>query len=159
MRSVAFSAVLTLAILAVPRTALRAQNVTQPIQSEVRIDGFFARTSAVQAGLGISIPAGIYVRTGLVAAAGAGRNGFQGRTDLVSRFSLDPFRQSRWAPYAGAGLSGLYRATADGGSKGYLLVFLGIEGPLPYQSAGYEPTAGWVPFLEAGLGGGARLGI
>ncbi len=141
------------AAVVVPASA-RSQNAPQPLQSELRIDGLFARNSAVEAGYGLSIPAGIYVRNGLVAGLGAGRHGLEGRTDFVTRFSFDPFRQSRWAPYGGGGLSGRYRPTADGGSKAYLLVFLGIEGPLPMGHAG-----GWVPAFEIGLGGGARVGF
>jgi len=78
----------------------------------------------------------------------------EGRTDFVSRFSLDPFRQSRWAPYAGVGISGRYRSELDGGSRAYLLIFLGVEGPLPLGE-----MSGWVPAFELGLGGGARVGI
>ncbi|HEX3532606.1 MAG TPA: hypothetical protein VHT23_00185 [Gemmatimonadaceae bacterium] len=127
---------------------------TQSIQSEVRVDGFFARSGGVEAGYGISIPAGIYLRSGLVGGVGAGRHGVESRADFVSRFSLDPFRQGRWAPYAGAGLSGRFRASADGGSKAFLLVYLGLEGPLPNGN-----LSGWVPAVELGLGGGARLGV
>jgi hypothetical protein len=90
----------------------------------------------------------------LVGSVGAGRHGVESRADFISRFSLDPFRQSRWAPYGGAGLSGRFRSTADGGSKAYLLVFLGLEGPLPYGQ-----VSGWVPAVELGLGGGARIGL
>jgi hypothetical protein len=131
-----------------------AQTPTQSVQSEVRVDGFVARSSGVEAGYGISIPAGIYLRTGLVGGVGAGRHGVESRADFISRFSLDPFRQSRWAPYAGAGLSGRFRASADGGSKAFLLVFLGLEGPLPYAK-----LSGWVPAVEVGLGGGARVAL
>jgi hypothetical protein len=131
-----------------------AQLTTQAYQSEVRLDGIVARTSAVEAGYGISVPMGIYVRSGLVGGVGVGRHGADGRTDLISRFSLDPFRQSRWAPYGGAGFSGRFRAAADGGSRGYLLVFLGVEGPLAAGTA-----SGWVPAFEVGLGGGARVGV
>jgi hypothetical protein len=130
-----------------------AQIPTQSVQSEVRVDGIFARSSGVEAGFGVSVPAGIYVRTGLVGGVGAGRHGVESRADFIARFSLDPFRQSRWAPYAGAGLSGRFRRTADGGAKGFLLVFLGLEGPLPDRQ-----LSGWVPALEVGLGGGARVG-
>jgi hypothetical protein len=108
----------------------------------------------VEAAYGVSIPAGIYLRSGLVGGVGAGRHGVESRADFISRFSLDPFRQSRWAPYGGAGLSGRFRSTADGGSKAYLLVFLGLEGPLPYGQ-----VSGWVPAVELGLGGGARIGL
>src|SRR5437764_12678593 len=142
-----------LAMLCVAAVA-NGQLPQQPLQFEGRIDGLFARTSGVEAGLGVSVPAGLYMRTGLVAALGAGRNGAEGRTDLISRFSLDPFRQSRWAPYAGSGVSGRYRVAEDGGSHAYLLVFLGLEGSLPTGR-----TAGWVPALELGLGGGARVGL
>ena len=103
----------------------------QPLQVEGRVDGIFARTGGVEAALGVTVPAGIYVRSGLVGGLGAGRHGLEGRTDFVSRFSLDPFRQSQWAPYAGAGVSGRYRSKLDGGSRAYLLIFLGVERPLP----------------------------
>jgi hypothetical protein len=130
------------------------QNATQAIQPEVRVDGIFARTAGVEAALGVTVPAGIYVRTGLVAGLGGGPHGVEGRTDLVARFSMDPFRQSRWAPYAGAGLSGRYRTQEAGGSRAYLMVFLGIEGPLAARA-----SAEWVPAIELGLGGGTRIGI
>src|SRR6266568_3178026 len=85
-------------VFGVPAVA-HAQIPQQPLQVEGRLDGIFARTTGVEAGLGLTVPAGIYVRSGLVAGLGAGRHGVEGRTDFVSRFSLDPFRQSRWAPY------------------------------------------------------------
>ena len=131
-----------------------AQVPQQPLQAEGRIDGIFAHTSGVEAGVGVSIPTGIYVRTGWVAAAGVGEHGAEGRTDLLSRFSLDPFRQSRWSLYGGGGISGRYRTSEDGGSRAYLLLFIGLEGPLPLGE-----TAGWVPAIELGLGGGARVGL
>jgi len=136
-----------------PTVAL-AQLPQQRFQSEGRLDAIFARTSAIDVGYGVSIPTGIYMRTGLVAGFGGGRHGVDGRTDLISRFSFDPFRQSRWAPYAGGGLSGRYRSKRDGGSRAFLLVFLGVEGPLPLGR-----TSGWVPAFELGLGGGARVGV
>ncbi|MDQ6870569.1 MAG: hypothetical protein M3037_00990 [Gemmatimonadota bacterium] len=143
---------LTLAILVAERAP--GQLPTQPVQSEVRADGIFARSSGVEAGYGVSIPAGIYVRMGLVGGVGAGRHGAESRADLISRFSLDPFRQSRWAPYAGAGLSGRFRPTADGGASAFLLAFLGLEGPVPIGR-----PSGWVPAVEVGLGGGARVAV
>jgi hypothetical protein len=147
-------AVFALALSIIGPEPVLAQTPTQAVQSEVRADGIFARGSGVEAGYGVSIPAGIYVRTGLVGGVGAGRHGVESRADFISRFSLDPFRQSRWAPYASAGLSGRFRALADGGAKAYLLVFLGLEGPLPGGQ-----LSGWVPAVEVGLGGGARIGL
>jgi hypothetical protein len=131
-----------------------AQTPQQALQTEWRVDGIFARTSGVEAGLGVSIPQGIYVRTGLVGGIGVGRHGPEARTDLLSRFSLDPFRQSRWALYGGGGISGRYRTREDGGSRAYLLLVVGLEGPLPLGR-----TEGWVPMFEVGLGGGARVGV
>ena len=143
-----------LALVIVGPTRCLAQIPTQSVQSEARVDGIFARASGVEVGYGISIPAGIYLRPGLVGGVGAGRHGVESRADFISRFSLDPFRQSRWAPYAGAGLSGRFRPSADGGAKAFLLVFLGLEGPLAAGQA-----SGWVPAVEVGLGGGARVGL
>ena len=131
-----------------------AQVREQPLQLEYRLDALVAHTTGAEAALGASVPAGLYVRTGLVAGIGAGAHGAEGRTDLFSRFSLDPFRQSRWAPYAGGGISGRYRSRLDGGSRAYLLVFLGLEGPLPTGR-----TSGFVPAFEVGLGGGARFSV
>ena len=131
-----------------------AQIVQQKFQSEGRLDAIFARSTGVEAAYGFTVPVGIYVRSGLVAGIGAGRHGVEGRTDFISRFSFDPFRQTRWAPYAGAGLSGRYRSNLDEGDRAYLLVFLGVEGPLPLGE-----LSGWVPALEVGLGGGTRVGL
>jgi hypothetical protein len=144
----------TLGLAATLPAGAGAQIVQQKFQSEARLDAIFARSGAVEAAYGFTVPAGIYVRSGLVAGIGAGRHGVEGRSDWVSRFSFDPFRQSRWAPYAGAGLSGHYRSKLDGGSRGYLLVFLGVEGPLPLGE-----RSGWVPAVEVGLGGGGRVGL
>jgi hypothetical protein len=142
-----------LALVALP-AATEGQVRQQPVQTEYRLDALVARTTGVEAGVGVSVPAGLYMRSGLVAGVGAGAHGVEGRTDLVARFSLDPFRQSRWAPYAGGGISGRYRSHADGGSRAYLLVYLGLEGALPTGR-----TSGIIPAFEVGLGGGARFAV
>ncbi len=144
----------TLGLAAARPIVAGAQGVQQKFQSETRLDAIFARSGGVEAAYGFTVPAGIYVRSGLVAGIGAGRHGVEGRSDLISRFSFDPFRQSRWAPYGGAGLSGRYRSKLDGGSRAYILIFLGVEGPLPLGE-----RAGLVPAFELGLGGGARVGL
>ena len=154
MRSKRVMLLATLGLASTLPAVAGAQVVQQKLQSEVRLDAIFARSGALEAAYGFSVPAGIYLRAGLVAGIGAGRHGLEGRTDLIARFSMDPFRQSRWAPYGGAGLSGRYRSQLDGGSRPYVLVFLGVEGPLPLGE-----RAGWVPALEVGLGGGGRVGL
>jgi hypothetical protein len=145
---------LTLGLTLLVPAATLSQTPQQALQVEGRVDAIVARTTGVEAGLGLSVPSGIYMRAGLVAGIGAGRHGVEGRTDLISRFSLDPFRQSRWAPYAGAGVSGRYRTKLDGGAHAYLMIFLGVEGPLARGA-----TSGIVPAFELGLGGGARNAV
>jgi phosphatidylglycerophosphate synthase len=115
---------------------------------EGRVDAIVAETPAVHAGAGLFFRAGTYVRSGIVAGVGASSDGRSGRLDVVTRFHLDPFRESRWAPYAGGGLT----ARLDQGhqTRGYLLVILGIDGPV---------SGGVAPSIEAGLGGGGRIGV
>ena len=147
------AALLAAASLIAPGSAA-AQRAEQKIQAEGRIDGIFSSETAVHGGLALSVPAGLYVRTGVVLGAGLGRDGFDSRADLIGRFSFDPLRQTRWAPYGGAGVSARFASTEDGSAKGYLLFFVGMEGPVPRGR-----TASIVPAFEIGLGGGARVGI
>jgi hypothetical protein len=135
-------------------TAAGGQTQRQSVQTEIRADAIVSRWTAVQGGVGVSFPAGIYVRTGAVIGAGGGGKGFDSRLDVFSRFNLDPFREKRWGLYGGAGVSGRYAERDEPQAHAYLLLFAGIEGPLHNAS-----IAGWVPALEIGLGGGARFGI
>ena len=135
-------------------SSLRAQIPRQTTQVEARADAIVSRSTSVQGGLGVTFPAGIYVRAGGVIAAGGGGRGFDSRVDLFSRFNLDPFREVRWGFYAGGGVSGRYVERDSPRGHAYLLVFAGLEGPLKNAS-----VAGWVPAIEIGLGGGARIGI
>ena len=62
--------------------------------------------TSVQA-VGVEIPAGYYVRVSLITRLPAVRSTptvarAAGRVDLLARFVLDPFRQSRWGFSAGA---------------------------------------------------------
>lgn len=114
---------------------------------EARVDVIIAETSAVHAGAGVSFSTGTYLRSGVVAALGSSRDGISGRIDFLNRFHLDPFRESRWAPYAGGGLT----ARFDDGhnSRVYLLVIFGVDGPA---------KRGLTTSFEAGFGGGGRIG-
>ncbi len=118
------------------------------VDVEMRLDGIISRVSAAQVGVGLMTTAGYYVRLGADGALGFSRHELSGRIDGLARFHFDPFRQSRWAPYGGGGIS----ARFDKGEKGraYLLVFLGMDGPV---------TGSVTPSFELGLGGGGRIGI
>ena len=123
-------------------------NAKHNVDAEVRLDGIIARVSAVQLGVGATAVAGNYVRIGMDGGLGFSRHGLSGRIDGFARFHFDPFRQSRWAPYGGGGVSGRF----DKGEKAraYLLVFLGIDGPV---------SGSVTPSFELGLGGGGRVGV
>jgi len=126
------------------------QTATRPgkVVPEVRLDGIIASLSALHLGAGFTIPAGTYVRTGAVAGVGFSRNGLSGRIDALARFHFDPFRQSRWAPYGGGGVSA--RFDKDEKTRAYLLLLFGLDGPV---------NNGATPSFELGLGGGARIGV
>ena len=115
---------------------------------EGRIDAIARNPAAIHAGIGFTVPVGTYVRSGLDAGIGGSEHGISGRVDFVNRFHLDPFRQHKWAPYAGGGLTA--RFDDNRSNRLYLLVFAGVDGPARHGTA--------VSF-EAGLGGGARIGI
>jgi hypothetical protein len=123
-------------------------NAPPQIDGEVRLDGIIARVDAIHLGVGATTVVGTYVRMGIDGAVGFNRHGLSGRIDGLARFHFDPFRQSRWAPYGGGGVSGRF----DKGEKAraYLLVFLGIDGPV---------SGSVTPSFELGLGGGGRVGI
>ena len=123
-------------------------NSKRSVDAEVRLDGIISRVSAVQLGAGLTTVMGIYLRTGVVGAVGFSRNGVSARVDGFTRFHFDPFRQSRWAPYGGGGISG--RFERRDGARAYLLLLLGLDGPI---------NKGVTPSVEIGLGGGARIGV
>lgn len=118
------------------------------LQPEARLDGFTGAPRAVHAGLGATAPLGTYVRFGVVAGVGTGAGGVSGRADLLARFTLDPFRERRWAPYAVGGISS--RSGGDGDTRNALVLLAGLEGPY---------RRGVAPALELGFGGGFRAGV
>jgi len=136
-----------------------AQQANEPRAApEVRADVIAGSRPAVQVGVGVQIPAGYYVRVGLDAAVGvrtdappaggsSGRVG--GRLDLLTRFLLDPFRQSTYGLSVGGGLS--LRAEPNDRVRPLLLVAADVEGR--------RRANGIVPALQVGLGGGVRVGI
>lgn len=133
--------------IAVPQRATWSQRA---VQVEARSDVFLARSTAVHIGAALSIPASRSIRLGLGGGIGStlsdGADNMSGRVEGLVRFVIDPYYQQRWAPYAAAGLSARYDRKEDW--RGVVFLLAGVEGPR---------WAGFMPFVEAGLGGGTRV--
>lgn len=144
-------AALVLALWVAGGRGAAAQSRSAPVQAGVRVDVLAARITALQTGLELSLPAGRNLRLALVGAAGAswkdGASGASARLEATGRFLLDPDFQRGWAPYAAGGVGARYDRV--GRWQGVLSLVLGMEGPR---------WGGVVPFVEAGWGGGARVG-
>ena len=146
--------VATAALLAMVPDLARAQRQQIPVASEVRLDVLGGGPASVQGAVGVVIPSGYYVRIGVLAGAGAtvereGSSRAAGRVDVLARFVIDPFRQSRWGFSAGAGVS--VRADPGDRARPQLLAVLDVEGR--------RARRGFTPALQIGLGGGVRGGI
>jgi hypothetical protein len=150
--------ILALTVLAaLPREGAAQRGPARPSpRPEVRLDYLGTRPHTVHAGLGLNIPAGTYVRVGLVGAGGAswrdGRAAGSARADAIARFAFDPFRERRWGLSAGGGLSVRYDGDVfDGRRRLRTLVALlvDLEGPR---------AGGIAPAFALGLGGGLRIG-
>lgn len=132
--------------------AVRAQR-TPPVSPELRVDAIVARSPSLQAGAGLEIPAGIYVRIAVDGAAGATwrdrTTAASGRVDAVARFLLDPFREIPVGISFGGGVSVPVGAPMGARSPQLTLV-ADIEGGV---------HNGFAPALQFGLGGGARIGV
>ena len=103
------------------------------------------------ASVGVERDAGLYARVGLVASGGASTaDGGRavGEVAAIGRFLLDPLRQQAHGIYATGGLA--LRVEHAARPRPFVLAGLGVEG---------RPLGHVMPALEAGLGGGARVGI
>jgi len=142
------------ALLAGVPAVARAQLRRTTIAREMRVDVLGGRPSSVQGAAGVEIAAGNYMRVGVLAGVGptveqGSTSRAAGRVDVLARFLLDPFRQSRWGFSAGAGVS--VRADPGDRVRPRLLAALDLEGR--------RWGNGLSPALQIGLGGGARAGI
>ena len=142
--------VTALALAAVP-LALHAQEHPQTVP-ELRLDATSAHVSRLELSAGAVVPIGIYTRLALTAGAGMAREyGLYhtvGRADAIARFELDPLKQHSQGAYLGGGISLL----GDSGPhvRAWLALVAGLE---------LKQRRGWVPALELGLGGGARVAV
>ena len=82
------------AVLLLSSAPARAQRVAK-LRPEVRVDAIAARSPTIQAGVGLAQPFGTYTRMVATMAAGIathdGKLTTAVRTDLTTRFVLDPF--------------------------------------------------------------------
>lgn len=129
--------------------ALLPAEMSSQGRTELRADVLLAQPTAIHAGAGVLFPVGTYLRSGVVAGAGKADSGASFRIDLVTAFHLDPFRESRWGPYGGGGISVRHDQDSDR-QKAALLILLGLEGPA---------RGSFAPAFELGLGGGIRAGL
>jgi hypothetical protein len=123
------------------------------IVPEARLDAIIARRSALQPAIGADIALSPEIRLELAAGLGAsaGRGGAAGlsaRTDAIVRFLIDPNHAMRWSPYLGGGVGARYDRGPEW--RGVAILVAGASGP---------PHGHWIPFVEAGFGGGVRLGV
>lgn len=149
----ATAALCALALAPVARAQQSARRLVPPL--ELRADAIDLRSTkngTLQAGAGVNLPLGSYVRMELDGAGGVTRRAeadyHSGRGDAIARFLLDPFSESPWGLSIGGGMSVLF---ADGArTREYLLVVADLEAPR---------VGGIVPALQVGLGGGLRVGL
>jgi hypothetical protein len=118
--------------------------------AEYRVDAIAATNTAAQIGAGIVTPLGTYVRFGLVGAAGPafhdGTARASGRIDAIGRFTLDPLRETPFALSLGGGVTMPFNYTVN---RPLLVAVIDIEG---------RRRRTVTPFVQLGLGGGARIG-
>lgn len=147
---------LALATVAMPAlNLLHAQqraSLIPPPYAEYRVDAISARDFTAQAGAGVNVPMGIYVRLGLIGSVGAtgasGDYSLSGRTDAIARFLFDPLREMPWALSLGGGVSVPYEKGTR--VRPLLTAVIDLEG---------RQHGSFTPALQVGLGGGLRVGL
>jgi hypothetical protein len=143
---------LVVALAWVPALAAQEYEFKPAVQWQGRLDvATSGRGTAALGGVGVNVPAGYYVRVGVEGSVGAtsASGGLEAaaRLELSTRFLFDPFAEQRVGWYAGGGLASVRDGTAW---RPYLTLLVGREGP----------TAGrWRSAVEAGVGGGVRIGV
>ena len=150
VRCPAWSIALCLNLLAI--SLAHAQQEPLRPYPEVRADAVVGRPNSALLGAGLQVPLGYYARFGLDASGGIARSNAESlgiaRADAIVRFLLDPFRETKLALSAGAGVS--VRYLEHDGVRPYLALLLDLEA---------KRAAGITPALQVGLGGGLRLGM
>lgn len=151
-RSVTRAFVAAFAVLIGARIMGAQQQLVPPPYVEYRVDGIDGRGTTIQGGLGYTVPLGIYMRVAAIGGIGPqwrdDKTLLAGRTDVIARFVLDPFRQLPVGLSFGGGVSVPYEQHAV--TRPYLTAVIDVEG----RGAGRLK-----PALQVGLGGGTRVGL
>jgi hypothetical protein len=138
---------------AAQQPARASQSFHIPPYPELRVDAITGKGTTAQAGAGIVVPLGLYVRLALDGAAGAtwrdGSSRASGRVDAITRFTLDPFRESPVALSLGGGITLPY-VDGDAHLRPLLAAVVDLEG---------RRRGRFTPALQVGLGGGVRIGL
>jgi hypothetical protein len=145
------AAAIAIAMLAVA-TVARAQSSSPRIEAEARLDAILAHRSVLQGALGADIPISLAMHLEIAAGVGpsfANSSGsdISARADAIVHFLIDPQHRMRWSPYAGGGIGARYDRGPDW--RAVAIVVAGVNAPR-WKHA--------IPFIEAGLGGGVRIG-
>jgi hypothetical protein len=131
---------------------IRAQAAPSRRSAEGRVDAVTGTTPSTLVSFMLHVPAGPYVRMGAGAGAGAtwrgGGTQGAGRADFLIRGLLDPYRETPRGLSIGGGVS--VSNVRDGRWRPYVTLAVDIEG---------RRRGSWVPALQFGLGGGARVGL
>jgi len=151
------SVVALLALLDGRLLAAQAPSAGQPPGEEARwravarLDVFVSRYAAVQVGGGASMRIDHDLRLDLTAAVGSSwaqsGAGLSGRGDALMRFLIDPDRVKSWGLYAAGGVGTRY--DEGDGWRAELIALIGAQ---------FRQHAHVMPFVEAGFGGGVRVG-
>lgn len=121
----------------------------RPVAFEARLDGIVARDiTTTHAGLGLTRRASrnfevqVAVGGGVTMREGRDDASASARADVLARFAPPPADRNRWGGYAAGGVSALVERGARG--RAVLALLIGARGRRA--------------LVEAGLGGGLRLG-
>jgi len=133
-------------------TVARAQSSSPRIEAEARLDAILAHRSVLQGALGADIPISPAMHLEIAAGVGpsfANSSGsdISARADAIVHFLIDPQHRMRWSPYAGGGIGARYDRGPDW--RAVAIVVAGVNAPR-WKHA--------IPFIEAGFGGGVRMG-
>jgi hypothetical protein len=138
------------AVLVVTGSVAHAQ--APRVEPEARIDAIIATRGALQGALGadVAISPAMHLELALGIGpsfvSGIGSN-VSARGDAIVHFLIDPAHVMRWSPYAGGGIGARYDRGPEW--RAVAIVVAGVNAP-KWKHA--------IPFIEAGFGGGVRIG-